>query len=235
MSSILFNLYTSSLFQEIESTNLRVNTLGFADDINLLAYSRSTEVNCKALERTHKLCLDWASKHGMDFNPTKYTLIHFTRTRTKFNTKASVQLGLNRIQPSKEVRVLGVQLDPKLNWKAHSQKIKRKLDIQLLALTRITASTWGPSLAHARQIYLATIRSALAHGAPAWHIATKTKKGNPRGLAIGLIKTQNQCLRVVTGAFKAVATRRLETEAFIPPLDLWLDSRVAKCLTKANK
>jgi hypothetical protein len=85
----------------------------------------------------------------------------------------------------------------------------------------------GPSLLHARAIYTAAIRSALAHGAPAWHRTKKTRKGNPSGLAAGLGKVQNQCLRTVTGAFRAVATRHLETEAYMPPLDLWLDGLIA--------
>ena len=30
------------------------------------------------------------------------------------------------------------------------------------------------------------------------------------------------------GAFKATPTRQLETEAYVPPLDLWINSRIAR-------
>ena len=119
-------------------------------------------------------------------------------------------------------------MDGKLRWGAHKSKLKKKLVTQMFALTRIAASTWGPNLLHARAIYTAAIRSVLAHGASAWHRTEKTCSGKASGLAKELSKTQNQCLRVVTGAFRAVATRRLETEAYVPPLDLWLDSIVAR-------
>jgi hypothetical protein len=227
LSPILFTLYNSSLFRAAESLASGVSTLGFADDVNLLAYGRTTEANCQSLQAAHERCLNWATKYGMKFAPAKYTLIHFTRARTKYNVTAKVNLRGHEVSPSAEVRILGVQLDGKLRWGAHKSKLKKKLVTQMFALTRIAASTWGPNLLHARTIYTAAIRSALAHGASAWHRTEKTRSGKASGLAKELSKTQNQCLRVVTGAFRAVATRRLETEAYVPPLDLWLDSIVA--------
>jgi hypothetical protein len=63
----------------------------------------------------------------------------------------------------------------------------------------------------------------MAYGAAVWH----TPSTKPKGVAAKLAKDQNRCLRIVTGAYKAVPTRDLETESFIPPLDLYLDGRVA--------
>jgi hypothetical protein len=85
----------------------------------------------------------------------------------------------------------------------------------------------------ARHIYTAVIRSALTYGAALWHQPAKrrsrdgTAPGKARGLASKLAKYQNQGLRTVLGAFKATPTRSLETEAYISPLDLWLNGRLA--------
>jgi hypothetical protein len=97
---------------------------------------------------------------------------------------------------------------------------------QLQALLRTTASTWGATLAKARQIYAAVIRSSIAYAAPVWHRPPKraTKACGP---ALKLRTYQNQSLRIVTGAYKATPIRQLETEVFIPPLDLWLNGRLA--------
>ena len=38
---------------------------------------------------------------------------------------------------------------------------------------------------------------------------------------------QTKCLRTVTGAYRATPARLLETEAIVPPLDLYLNQRVA--------
>ena len=93
--------------------------IGFADDVNLLAYSQSTEENCRKLERAHQEMLQWARKHGMRFAPQKYKLIHFSRKTKRFNMQASIQIGEIEKSPSQSVRVLGVQVDPKLKWTAH--------------------------------------------------------------------------------------------------------------------
>jgi hypothetical protein len=39
---------------------------------------------------------------------------------------------------------------------------------------------------------------------------------------------QSQCLRTVAGAYRATPVRALETETFVPPLDLYLNGRVAQ-------
>src|SRR5439155_3050729 len=42
-----------------------------------------------------------------------------------------------------------------------------------------------------------------------------------------LAKHQNSGLRQVLGAFRATPVHQLETEAYVPPLDLWLNGRTA--------
>ena len=48
---------------------------------------------------------------------------------------------------------------------------------------------------------------------------------NPAGK---LEKVQNKCLRTVTGAYKATPIAVLEMETYTPPLDLYLNARLAK-------
>lgn len=148
----------------------------------MLAYSRSTENNCRILEASHARCLDWAKRHGMRFAPTKYELIHFTRRR-QFNLRASINLGSVNKEPSPSIRVLGIWLDTKLLWSAHLHKVQQKATTQTAALTRITTSTWGASFSRARQIYSAVVRPALTFGAGIWHTPGK---GSAKGLAAKL-------------------------------------------------
>src|SRR6266487_3196593 len=77
----------------------------------------------------------------------------------------------------------------------------------------------------ARQIYQAVIRSALSYGASIWH---QPSVGKPKGLAARLQKQQNQGLRTVLGAYRATPARMLETELYVPPLDLWLNGQIAR-------
>ena len=86
----------------------------------------------------------------------------------------------------------------------------------------------------ARHIYQAVVRPALSYGAALWHRHT----GNackPQGIAAKLQKQQNQGLRIVLGAFKATPIRQLETEAYVPPLDIWLNGRIARCQARMER
>ena len=79
----------------------------------------------------------------------------------------------------------------------------------------------------ARLVYQAVVRSALSYGAALWHQPTDTA-GKAKGPAVRLQKLQNQGLRTILGAFKATPIRQLETESYVPPLDLWLNGRIAR-------
>jgi hypothetical protein len=76
----------------------------------------------------------------MRFAPNKYTLTHLTRRRG-FDLQAPVRLQGAVVEPEPVVRILGLQLDSKLRWKAHEQAIQAKMNTQMLALQRTTAST----------------------------------------------------------------------------------------------
>lgn len=88
--------------------------MGFVDDSNILTYRRSTEENCRRLEAAHQKCVQWASRHGAAFAPQKYQLIHFTRSRTRHNLQAAVQIPGFEGGPVPSLRLLGVWVDSKL-------------------------------------------------------------------------------------------------------------------------
>ena len=96
----------------------------------------------------------------------------------------------------------------------------------MYALTRTTASTWGATLIKARQLYIAIIRSAIGYASPIWFTTSKTlgKRGQT---ARKLATEQNRALRTVTGAYRATRIRQLETEAYVPPIDIWLEAQTA--------
>jgi hypothetical protein len=104
--------------------------------------------------------LDWARRHGVSFEPTKYELIHFTRRPKKFDTKQKLRLGETTRNPKEAV---GLHLDPNLKWKAHKKATLDKIATQTNALTRLTGSTWGLQL---QALHHGPTMSYAAH---AWH------------------------------------------------------------------
>jgi hypothetical protein len=220
-SPILFLFYIAELHDSCEAPELRVTVSGFADDTNLLAYGNTPAENCHRLERAHERCERWARRYGMSFAPDKYSLVHFTRQR-RFNCEYPVDLGDTVIFPTQDVRVLGVWLDPKLNWNAHVREVKQKLSQQINAVRLTTASTWGATLRRARHIYTAVVRPTITYGSAVWH-EPRPGAAKPMGPAAALAPIQNRCLRSITGAFRATPVRSLEVEAYVAPLDLYMD------------
>ena len=222
LSPILFLLYTTSLYTQLRE-HPGLIAVGFADDLNLLAFGKDTRESCRYLEGAWQTCRQWSRTRGMEFAPEKSELLHLTRTRTAPTTP--VHLDDQTIQPVQEARFLGVWIDRKLKWKGHLNAIKRKFATQQFALTRLAASAWGCTLLRAREIYTKVIRSAIAYGAGVWHHPTTNQRA--KGIAKKLATAQSQCLRVVAGAYRATPVRFLEVETATPPLNLYLDKRVA--------
>ena len=133
-----------------------------------------------------------------------------------------MNINSNAIQPKKDLRILGLQIDSKLRWEPHIQKVVSKSASQLQGLSTIAASTWGATLGKTRQIYNATVRPGLTYAASIWY--------NPKGTSEyrkthhrKLETIQNKCLRIVTGAFKATNIQILQAKAEIPPIRLHLE------------
>jgi len=127
--------------------------------------------------------------------------MHFTKRRwdPSGDLKSTVRIEgyENEIRPETKLRVLGVWVDPKMNWKEHTRIAAEKGIAAYEALSRIAASTWGPCMRKTRLIYAAVIRPAMVYGVQLWYIGPdgKEAKANIRKLE----KVQNKCLRRITG------------------------------------
>jgi hypothetical protein len=115
LSPIFFLFYNANLVDACNLPTSPSSGIGFVDDVNALAFSKTTENNCRTLQSVHERCLEWARKHGASFAPEKYILVHFTKAMTKHNTACPLTLPSLTITPCPSARVLGVVLDKKLS------------------------------------------------------------------------------------------------------------------------
>lgn len=152
--------------------------------------------------------------------------MHFTRAIKRIKKDEPVRLGNVIKQPSNNVRVLGVFLDPRLSWKNHKEALLEKLKQQTNAITCLTGSTWGLPLIQAREVYTAVIRPVMSYASHIWHQPLPNRH-HKDPLVDALSTIQNTCLRAVVGGFRATPIKTLELLAFIPPLDLYLTTHVA--------
>ena len=220
LSPILFLFFASTLLPQL---NVGATTaIGFVDDTNILTFSRSTEANCRTLERANEKCMAWARTHGATFASEKYRLMHFTRRPKKLNMQATIRIPKFQDGPVPVIRILGIHLDSKLKWGPHINLTAAKAASHMASITRLTKSTWGATFAKARQIYAAIVRLVLAYRCPVW-FSLGDERANPNRLVYPLQTVQNKCLRTITGAYKTTNVQVLEHEGSVAPLDLHLE------------
>ena len=89
-----------------------VSIVGFADDINLLAYGRNAKACTGQLERAWKTCLQWAGSRGMTFAADKSVLIHFNKNRRQWANLVTLYQPIGAsysiVRPMPSRRFLGV-------------------------------------------------------------------------------------------------------------------------------
>jgi hypothetical protein len=167
-------IFASGLLDLFGSNTGQTISFGFVDDTNILVWSPSAKENCRKLTSAHKLCLEWARRHGAVFAPEKYKLIHFTRRR-KADVTACTEIPGFDGKPVPNLPVLGVWVDSKLKWSAHVAEAARKGRAQFEALSRLVGSTWGLTFARARALYTAVVRPTITYGCQIWAAGEKGK------------------------------------------------------------
>ena len=226
LSPILFLFFISELLATFERPDNGTMAFGFVDDTNLVTWGRSAQANCRRLETAHSRCIAWAKRHGARFAPDKYQLIHFTRRRRDpgGDLASTVQFDGREVPTEATIRVLGVQVDARLRWKEHVKQVVQKGNTAFEALSRITASTWGPSTKRSRLLYTAVVRPAMLYGSQLWGLRDS---GEPPATSLlkPLKSLQNRCLWKVMGPYKRTPTAALERESNVQPMDLHMEHK----------
>lgn len=229
VSPILFLFYNAELIEALNGTDKNASAGGFVDDVNIIVYGRSIQENLRTLSHMHDIAMNWARRHGALFNPAKYELLHCSRSIRKHDLTTPIQLGGLAVDAKPAIRILGVQLDSKLQWHPHVRKIESKMSSTLRALQCLSASTWGPTFGKARHIYQAVVVPAITFGSTVWH-TPEGVHGSRKWVSRACQKIQNIGLRSVSGCFKATPALVMEKECHIPPMELKLTAlRGAYC------
>ena len=101
----------------------------FADDTNLLHFSKSVNKLNKYINLDMKNLTDWlhASKISVNVKKTKLAS-NFVHKKKKPECSKRIKLSKKRFYPSKSVKYLGLKIDLNLNWKYHIHDIDTKLN-----------------------------------------------------------------------------------------------------------
>ncbi|KAF5637881.1 hypothetical protein F52700_4584 [Fusarium sp. NRRL 52700] len=234
LSPILFLFFSMPIVgaaSEYTSNRVKIYPFAYVDDTYLLAVSNSYADNCQALKECHDKIMEWADSVGVSFSPHKYHVMHFSPPRAPvIPSKLMPKIpGLEGKEPELFMKILGVEVDNKLRWEKHASTLRSKAEAKMQDISRITKATAGIDMISLRQLYITTVRPILSHGCGAWFIygdRDKVKCQISANALKDLVVTQNQCLRIVTAAFRRTSGQTVNKEAYVEDIRVYLD-RVA--------
>ena len=174
LGPILFNIYVNEL-----PSQLNCHTTLYADDTTLLFIEEDHLKLENEVNKTMKICEDWFTKNTLYLNKNKTQQIAFSMDRWK---------------PAGEpVKLLGVYLDPRLNYKTHVEHLCSKLSKATYAIKRIYKTAGSEAAATA---YFALHHSLLSYAIEVWghtphiHMVLKEQKKAVRSIE-GRVSTEH--------------------------------------------
>ena len=108
---------------------------GYADDNTLSKAAHDVESLTRSLESDAASTLSWFENNHMCANPDKFQAIVLGMKNPE---TLNFQLGNITIKPEDKVRLLGIDLDSKLNFNCHIHEICQKAARQINALKRLS-------------------------------------------------------------------------------------------------
>ena len=228
LSPILFMFYDAELLEISKPPDL---ALGFIDDIAYGISGQTAQNNVERLQVILSKSEEWKERHGAQFEPSKYMLMHFTRN-TRHDVTADIKLNDTTILPGKEARYLGVIFDQKLKFHSHLDYVIKKGTKFALALSSVARITWGTPFKYMRRLYTAVIRPRIQYGAAIWHRPGDTRNSPAASQVSRLTSVQRLAMKTIMGCFRTTSTAALQHETELLPIKLELRKQITKYLTR---
>ena len=139
---------------------------GYSDDNTLSKATNDVESLTRSLESDAASTLSWFENNHMCANRDKFQAIVLGMKNPE---TLNFQLGNITIKPEDKVRLLGIDLDSKLNFNCHIHEICRKAARQINALKRLSKFL---TLENRMAIFRSFIMSNFNYCSLVWHACT---------------------------------------------------------------
>jgi len=159
LSPILFQIYMSDIYEILPS---EVKCFIYADDVYLFGADKCETTLHRTLQKAINCFQTWCETWKLDIQTTKTNIIDFSRKRKKLHFK--LQYKNEELKWVKEIKILGINFDNKLNFNAYINNLKKKTLKKIGALKYIASQQRGVRTNNLIKIVNATIRSKLEYG-----------------------------------------------------------------------
>lgn len=204
LSSTLFLIAFQGILDEIKKI-ANVKYSAYADDLVIYSCKTDNNENTKNLQAAIEKITEKGMKTGLKFSVEKSNAIHFCRKRNCVRTPN--RLYNRQIQEVETIRLLGIILHYKYDFKPHIDMLKNKLvkDLQLIKI--ISNSRYGLSQELIKNIVQALCISKIKYGIEIYSNTTKPNKRIintminhfNRQISLAFVTSPIVSLNVVTG------------------------------------
>lgn len=225
LSPLLWCLVLDPLLKDLNSMGYKV--VAYADDLVLSITKKCAREACESLNVALRIVNNFCIQAGLHVNPTKTEMIRFTKN-TKRNIEMSpVQLGEVELKLSKEVKYLGIYLDPTLSMNVHIENVYKKAMKSLWASKRMIGRTWGLHPYMARWVYKQIIVPRITYASIIfWKAAQKTD------VIQKLAKIQRCAALIISGAAKSTPTVTMEAILNLTPIEIKIKATAIACFKR---
>lgn len=165
MGPTLYILYTNDMRKKkINEGKL----LKYADDTAIPEKGKELKEVIKNLQSEVKEVEKWFDNNGIEINGKKSVLIITTSKKRNIRgmiENCEIEVGGNKIKPSKNVKYLGLIIDDELNWKAQIKEVIDKLNLKIMLMYKIKNKV---NEKNKKQIYHGLIESIIIHSIGIW-------------------------------------------------------------------
>src|SRR5437867_6648100 len=152
---------------------------------------------------------EWTKINELILNPNKPTATLFTSCTREQDATLNLTINSIIIPTVKNPKILGISLDPSLNFGEHTRIAKEKADSSIKILKALTSTSWGKQKETLLATYKTITLPVIEYASTVW--SPTISDSNLQKLQI----TQNNAPRVVTGCTTDTNIEHLHKETNI--------------------
>ncbi|KAG8963227.1 hypothetical protein FRC05_004907, partial [Tulasnella sp. 425] len=183
---------------------------------------------------------DYLAAQGMRIDQTKRELMHYRGGNRIYKTNPSIELPAltpnnppTVIQAGTVVKWLGIYLDPRLSFNAHTRAMKEKAQKALGRLRRLSNTRGGLHQSMCRRLYIACILPIIMYASVVWFKGEHTRGSKTQVLQ--LERVQRDAMRWICGAFRTTPVAALQVETAVWPLAKRMKQISARYASRFNR
>ncbi|XP_050534883.1 uncharacterized protein LOC126901957 [Daktulosphaira vitifoliae] len=220
LSVTLFLVAINDIFSNIQKP---VKYPLFADDCNIYCSGINTKTTVDLLQTSINSLLQWSSKTGFKFSPSKTQCIIFNKKKTDMLHR--IHINNIPIEYKENTRILGMIFDARFAWNTHLKKLKINCNSKMKIIKTLSHFKWGADKNSLLLIYKALILSRIEYGSIIYNSAQSNTKQilNP---------IHNQAIRLAIGAYRTSPIDSILCISGEPPLQTRRNKNILKYVTK---